>query len=455
MSEWTPPSPIRIALISLGCAKNLVDSECMSQILAESGHQLVSAPDSADVLIVNTCGFIESAKQEAIETILQLADFKKPAGKADYLIVTGCLAQRYRTILKKEMPEVDEILGVSEYGLIAETIERLYRQSKTPPAIQSSPLDPRISHLRTDRQPSTVGHAYIKIAEGCSNHCSYCAIPGIRGPFVSRPFEDIVAEAAHLSALGFAELILIAQDTTRYGLDRTGRRELPRLLRAIASLEPVSRIRVLYVYADGITDELIRCMASEPKIAHYLDLPIQHASDTILKGMNRRDTQESIRDVIRRLREAMPDMVLRSTVMVGFPGETVREFQELMAFLKEIRFERLGCFIFSPEEDTPAFGFGPRVRRDVSRRREEQVMALQRDITLAYHERRIGAIIPVLLEEIDEDGIFYRGRSFAEAPEVDPVIRVAATHESVKLGSIVPVRLLTASEYEMTGETVL
>lgn len=463
----------------------MVDAECMSQILAENGHCMVDDPAQAQVLVVNTCGFIESAKREAIDTILQLADYKKPVGQADFLVVTGCLAERYRSILRTQLPEVDAVLGVSEYVDIADAIDRLYAilnksiegsgspgrirkghrlavesnpaevtNSHSPTRAQESP-ERRLAHLRTDRRPSTVGYAYIKIAEGCSNCCTYCAIPGIRGAFISRPFDEIVEEARQLSSQGFAELILIAQDTTRYGMDRTGRRELPALLRAIAALDSVQTVRILYVYADGITDELIETMAAEPKILHYLDLPIQHACDGVLKRMNRRDTQASIRQVIEQLRAAMPDIVLRSTVMVGFPGETVREYNELLKFLKEIRFDRLGCFVFSPEEGTPAHEYHPRVRHDVAQRRADRVMAMQQTITFEGHERRIGTIVPVLLEQVDEDGIFYRGRSYGEAPDVDPVIRVAAADEKAEIGMIVPVRLLAASEYEMTGETVL
>ena len=481
----TVPEPLKIALVSLGCAKNMVDAECMSQILAENGHRMVDDPAQAQVLVVNTCGFIESAKREAIDTILQLADYKKPAGQADFLVVTGCLAERYRSNLREQMPEVDAVLGVSEYADIAAAIDRLYASLHQPiagsagirrtqkgsrKATESNPADTEISHsptrahesperrlvhLRADRRPSTVGYAYIKIAEGCSNCCTYCAIPGIRGAFISRPFDEIVEEAHQMSRQGFAELILIAQDTTRYGMDRTGRRELPALLRAIAALDSVKSIRILYVYADGITDELIETMAAHPKILHYLDLPVQHASDAVLKRMNRRDTQASIRQVIQQLRSAMPDIVLRSTVMVGFPGETVHEFKELLAFLKEIRFDRLGCFVFSPEEGTPAYAYHPRVRHDVAQRRADRIMAMQQAITFEGHERRIGTIVPVLLEQVDEDGIFYRGRSYGEAPDVDPVIRVAAADEKAEIGIIVPVRLLAASEYEMTGETVL
>lgn len=469
------PKSHTIALVSLGCAKNMVDAECMSQQLSDAGQLLISDPALAEVVIVNTCGFIESAKREAIDTILDLAVYKKPQGQADFLIVTGCLAQRYRAEIKAQLAEVDAVLGVAEYKDIAATVERLYLESgrstdkvetdaaavasvRSPSettAHHAAAVDARLQHLNTRRKPSTVGHAYIKIAEGCSNHCTYCAIPGIRGPFISRPVEDLVEEASQLAAQGYRELILIAQDTTRYGIDIYGRRELPRLLRAIAALADVCTIRVLYVYADGIDDELIACLASEPKILHYLDLPIQHASDTILKRMNRHDTQAGLRAVIQQLRAAIPDLVLRTTVMVGFPGETVREFNELLRFVQEIRFERLGCFVFSPEEGTPAERMHPRVRADVASRREARVMELQQTITREANVARIGTIVPVLLEQVDEDGIFYRGRSYAEAPEVDPVILVAASDASVRTGETYPVRILTANEYELTGETVL
>jgi len=445
----------KIAIVSLGCAKNLVDAECMSQQLRDNGNQIVPDPVEADVVIVNTCGFIESAKKEAIDTILAMADLKKPVGKADFLVVTGCLAQRYRQEIADQLPEVDAILGVAQYKDISETIDRLYNKPGKTISNPAAAVDARLQHLNSFRKPSTVGFAYIKIAEGCSNNCSYCAIPGIRGPLVSRPLEEIVAEAKYLAGQGFHELVLIAQDTTRYGLDLYGTRELPGLLRAITALPEVSSIRVLYVYADGITDELIECLASEPKILHYLDLPIQHASDKILKSMNRRDSQADLRSVIAKLRAAMPDLILRTTVMVGFPGEKTAEFNELMNFLQEIRFERLGCFIYSPEEGTVSERMHPRVRSDVSCRREEQVMLLQQQITREANQARVGTIVPVLLEEVDEDGIFYKGRSYGEAPEVDPVILVAASNESVHLGEVHSVRILTANEYEMIGETVL
>jgi ribosomal protein S12 methylthiotransferase len=432
----------------------------MSQMLRDAGLVVVSQPDAADILIVNTCGFIESAKQEAIAAILDLADHKQPAGRARCLIVTGCLAQRYADQIKQDLPEADDVLGTREYGRIVETVAKWF------PAVQvahpdrvkiNTPADPdAISHLKIDRMPSTPRpYAYLKIAEGCSNHCAYCAIPGIRGEHVSRPFEELVHEAERFSQAGYDELILIAQDTGRYGLDRYGRRRLPELLAAICALPSVRLVRLLYIYSDGLTDELISLMGSEAKIAHYLDVPIQHASDRMLKAMNRRDNQSSIRSVMARLRQAMPDLILRSTVMVGFPGEREDDFADLMDFLREIRFERLGCFIFSPEEDTPAFTMKPRVRKPTAERRYRELMALQQQIAAECTRRRIGQIVPVTLESLDERGIFYIGRSYGEAPDVDPVIYVAASTDDLKLGQTVPVRIISHDDYDMTGVTVL
>lgn len=458
-----PDAARSVYLLSLGCAKNLVDSECMSEILRVEGFQLIDQPEQADVLLVNTCGFIESAKKEAIAAILDLADCKEPAGRAQYLIVAGCLAQRYASDILQDMPEVDAVVGTADYGQIARIIARLdeQRQHERRLDLPRGPLPdlPRqagsLAHLTVRRQPATPStYAYIKVAEGCSNCCAYCAIPGIRGPFISRPFDEIVAEARRLSDEGYGELILIAQDTTRYGLDLDGRRRLPDLLRAICALPSVRLVRILYVYADGLTDELIGLMATEPRIAHYLDLPIQHASDKILQAMNRRDSCASLREVIGKLRAAMPDLVLRSTVLVGFPGETEADFAELTSFLQEIRFDRLGCFEFSAEEGTPAAAMRPRVSRKVARQRKDTVMALQQPLALAANEARIGSITSVTHESIADDGVFYLGRSYGEAPEVDPVILIAASQADIRVGQTIPVRLVTAGEYELTGVTV-
>lgn len=442
-----------VYLLSLGCSKNLVDAECMSELIRLDQHILINDPQNADIIIVNTCGFIESAKTEAIEAILEMADFKKPHGRADYLIVTGCLSQRYAADILNDLPEVDAVLGTADYGRITEMINTLYASGSR--CLDLPGTAGSIEHLSVKRKPSSgLKYAYVKVAEGCSNRCSYCAIPGIRGNFQSRPLEDIIEESRHLSEAGYEELVLIAQDTTRYGLDLYGRRALTDLLRDLCSLPLVRMIRILYVYADGITEELIDLMKNEPKIARYLDLPIQHASDKILKKMNRHDDLARIRQTVFSLRQAMPDIILRSTVMVGFPGEVAEDFKILISALKELRFDRLGCFVFSAEEGTPAYEWRPRVRKNVAEARLSRVMELQQGISLEKNRERIGKIIPVTLETIHEDGIFYIGRSYGEAPEVDPVILVAAGREDITVGQTCLVRILDAGEYELTGETV-
>jgi len=447
----------QVYLLSLGCAKNLVDSECMSQILRDAGFLMVDDPSQADILLVNTCGFIESAKKEAIKSILQLADYKQPNGRARYLIVAGCLSQRYAVDILGQMPEVNAVLGTADYNRVRDVIDQLDKDMAQPDGQIGALPGPggSLAHLSVPRQPSTPGnYAYIKVAEGCSNHCSYCAIPGIRGPFVSRPFEEIVAEATRLSAAGYGELILIAQDTTRYGLDLYGRRRLPDLIRHLCQIPQVRMVRILYVYNDGLSDELIECMASEPKVAHYLDLPIQHAADPVLRAMNRRDTQTSIRATVQKLRQAMPDLILRTTVLVGFPGETDADFATLKDFLAEIRFDRLGCFVFSAEEGTPAAQMKPKVKKSVAQARMKAIMAQQQTISLQSNQNRLGQVLDVTLESVSDDGVFYKGRSFAEAPEVDPVIWVAASEADLRLGQTVPVRIVDAGEYELTGVTV-
>ncbi len=439
-------------LLSLGCTKNLVDSESMSQILLERGFRSVDQPEQARFLVVNTCGFIHSAKEEAIAAILDLAEYKKAEEQTRFLIVAGCLPQRYARDILSSMPEVDAVIGTADYVRIADVFSSLqaYGRWDQLPGQAGS-----IEHLMINRKPSTSpAHAYIKIAEGCSNRCAYCAIPGIRGPYRSRPLEDLVNEAEALSRQGYDELILIAQDTTRYGLDLDGRLRLPDLLRAICALPQVRLVRILYVYADTMTDELIDLMRDEPKIARYLDLPIQHASDRMLGLMNRRDTATSLKTLIERLRQTLPGLILRSTVMVGFPGETADDFRQLMKFLKEIRFDRLGCFIFSPEEGTPAYTMRPRVRRQTAENRYHAVMQLQKDLSRQSNLARVGQIVDVTLESTDQDGIFYVGRSYGEAPDVDPVIYVAARAYGLQIGQTIPVRLVDAGDYDLTGVTL-
>jgi ribosomal protein S12 methylthiotransferase len=444
-----------VYLLSLGCAKNLVDSECMSKIMQDAGFSIVQEPGDAVVLVVNTCGFIESAKREAIQSILDLAEYKKPDGKARILIVAGCLPQRYAKEIHRDLPEVDAVIGTADYARIAELIVHLL-SGQVGPAFLLPGQPGSLDHLAVGRVPSTPGrYAYLKIAEGCDNCCSYCAIPGIRGSNRSRPLEDILNEAARLANMGKDEIILIAQDTTRYGQDIYGRPRLADLLDSLCKLENIRMIRVMYAYADGMTDELISTMAKSPQIAHYLDMPIQHAADSILSRMNRRDSQSKLRQVIGRLRDAMPDIILRTTVLVGFPGETDEEFSQLMSFLKEIRFDRLGCFVYSPEEGTAAYLMKPRTRPSVARMRRQEIMKLAQAISAKSNAARIGRIYPVALESADDRGIFFLGRSYGEAPEVDPVIYVAGSSEDVRIGQVYPVRLVDAGEYDMTGVTVL
>lgn len=445
-----------VYLLSLGCAKNLVDSECMSQILTAAGFIIADTPAAASVLIVNTCGFIESAKREAISAILELAAYKQPNGNSRFLIVTGCLAQRYAQEIHRDLPEVDAVLGTGEYGRIAETIAQLESAKPASRLFHDAVPAGSIDHLSVPRQPSNPGqYAYIKIAEGCSNCCAYCAIPSIRGEFHSRKQEDIIAEADRLSRAGRDELILIAQDTGRYGLDLYGQRMLLPLLQAICRLDSVRMVRIMYIYSDGLTGDLIQFIALEPKIAHYLDIPIQHAANAVLARMNRRDTQEGLRLTIRSLREAIPDLVLRTTVMVGFPGETDEEFNELLEFLQEMKFDRLGSFVFSAEEGTPAFSMRPKVSRKIARQRQAAVMNLQKQLSSQANQRRIGQVVPVTLESVDERGIFFIGRSYGEAPEVDPVIFVAAADAGLEIGQTCPVRIVDAGEYDLTGVTEL
>ena len=441
---------VHVSIVSLGCSKNLVDSECMARIMIDDQMEMVADPSSADVIVVNTCGFIESAKKEAIDTILEMSDLKKPGGRCDYLIVTGCLAQRYAEDIRSDMPEVDEVLGTSHYQDIAKAIRSLYGEYDGP--VENFVGEAGgLSHMRVNRAVSTQNYAWLKIAEGCSNRCAYCAIPAIRGPYVSRQMEDILEEASYLADSGFSEIILTAQDTTRYGLDIYGRRKLPELVRAITEIEGIRLVRIMYTYSDGITDDLVEEMANNPKFAHYLDMPIQHADDTVLKSMHRRDTAESIGAVITRLREKIPDIVLRTTVLVGFPGETREAFDNLLNQLSVWRFDRLGCFVFSPEEGTDAYTMKGKVRRDVAEKRCRRVMEMQQKISLELNRARLEKILNVSIESISDDGIFYVGRSYGEAPEVDPAIFVAAAEAPLEIGHTYPVRVVDCTAYDLTG----
>ena len=444
---------VNVALVTLGCSKNLVDAECMSSILEKEDFSLVSSFDLADVIVINTCGFIEQAKTEAIDMILEASEYKKPQGKVSHIVVTGCMSQRYPDEILSDLPEVDAVLGTAHYHDIANVIRNLL--NPTAERIRSLVSEPGgLEHLKCGRKVSTHPYAWLKIAEGCSNACAYCAIPIIRGPLRSRPFEDIVSEAQDLARQGFGEIILTAQDTTSYGNDLYGQRRLPELLRALTSLDQVSSVRIMYAYIDGITDELIEEIKTNPKVLHYLDIPVQHGDDRVLIRMGRRDRVRDVSDLITKLRKEIPDIVLRSTVIVGFPGETIEEFEQLMTMIEEWSFDRLGCFVFSPEEGTRAFLMSDPVPAEVAEERYDRLMTLQNGISLKANAARIGSVVWVTIDSVSEDGIFYIGRSYGEAPEVDPVIHVLATSSTLKQGGKYAVSIVDFSAYDMTGVTV-
>lgn len=445
--------PVKIAIISLGCSKNLVDSECMTSILQNAGFSLITEFEKADVVIINTCGFIESAKKEAIDVILDVAACKKPKGNVSYIIAAGCLAQRYPQDIKKSLPEVDAVIGTAHYNEIDQVIKHLLARDEYAWDVYIG-RPGSLSHMQTERVVSTSVFAWLKIAEGCSNGCAFCAIPGIRGKYISRPMEEILEEAKNLVKRGYKEIILAAQDTTSYGKDLYKEKKLAELLHKMAKIKGDFKIRIMYAYIDGIDDNFIREMASNPKVMHYLDIPVQHGDDEILKKMRRRDTVTSITKTLNKLREAMPDIVIRSTVMVGFPGEKKANFENLIKHIKLWKFQCLGCFIYSPEENTLGYNMHPRVRKDVAERRYARVMEVQQEISLTYNENRIGNIVNVTIDSISDDGIFYMGRSEKEAPEIDPVIYVASTTRPLSIGDEVRVRIEECTPYELTGVTV-
>ena len=405
------------ALISLGCAKNLVNSEQMLYLLDEAGYTLVPDPEGADFCIINTCGFIDAAKSEAIDNILEMAELKR-AGKLGALIVTGCLSERYKDSILDELPEIDAVLGISSYGEIVKAVQGLELGQKPQLfADQNAPVE------EISRVVSTgPGWAYLRVAEGCSNFCAFCAIPYIRGRYRSRSMENVLAEARDLAAHGVKELIVIAQDITRYGTDLYGKRCLAELCRELAKIEGVEWIRLHYLYPDQFDDELIDEIARNDKIVKYLDIPIQHINNDILKRMNRKGTGDEIRALFRTLRERIPGLVLRTSLIAGLPGEGEAEFEELCAFLHEARIERAGVFPFSPEEGTPAAGMA-HVDEDVARRRADQILALQQPIMDAFCQRFVGQTIRVLAESYDEDEQCWVGRSYADSPDIDGEVR--------------------------------
>lgn len=438
---------MNLLFISLGCDKNLVDSEVMLGLLAKEGYQMVDDEQEADVIVINTCCFIHDAKEESIQTILEMAQYKEE-GRLKALIVTGCLAQRYQQEILDEIPEVDAVLGTTAYTEIVRAIEEALegKGKVTTEDLNALPLtDPH-------RIVTTGGHyAYLKIAEGCGKHCTYCIIPKLRGDYRSVPMERLIAEAKDLAEQGVRELILVAQETTLYGKDLYGEKSLYRLLKELCRIDGIRWIRILYCYPEEIDDPLIQVIKEEKKICHYLDLPIQHASDEVLKRMGRRTSKEQLKAVIGKLREEIPDICLRTTLITGFPGETKEQHEELMEFVDEMEFDRLGVFTYSPEEDTPAAEMPDQIPEEIKEERQAELMELQQDIAFDAAENMIGKEVLVMIEGKVADENAYVGRTYKDAPGVDGLIFIN-TEEELMSGDFAKVKVTGALEYDLIGE---
>ena len=440
---------MNILFVSLGCDKNLVDTEVMLGLLASRGHQMVDSEEIADVIVINTCCFIHDAKEESIQTILEMAEYKK-AGSCKALIVTGCLAQRYKQEIIDEIEEVDAVLGTTSYDKIVEAIDEALAGHTS---VEMTDID-ALPLVESKRLVTTGGHfAYLKIAEGCDKHCTYCIIPKIRGNFRSVPIERLLKEAEDLVAQGVKEIILVAQETTLYGKDLYGEKSLHKLLRELCKISGLRWIRILYCYPEEITDELIQVIKEEDKICNYLDLPIQHASDGILKRMGRRTSKEQLVEIIGKLRKEIPDIAIRTTLITGFPGETQEQHEELMEFVDEMEFDRLGVFTYSPEEDTPAAVMPDQIPEDVKEDRQAELMELQQEIAFDLAEEMIGREVLVMIEGKVADENAYVGRTYKDAPNVDGLIFVESEEELMS-GDFARVRIPGALEYDLMGESI-
>ncbi len=443
-------SNIQIFCASLGCDKNLVDTEKMLGLLEQEGYRFTDDESQADVILVNTCCFIGDAKEESVNTILEMARFKE-TGSAKALIVTGCLAQRYQKEILEEIPEVDAVLGTTSWEEIVPVVKELLEEKKETHVTCFHSLD-ELSGTGKPRILTTGGHyAYLKIAEGCDKRCTYCIIPYLRGPYRSVPMEDLVREAEELARQGVKELILVAQETTLYGVDLYGKKSLPQLLERLAQIPGIYWIRIQYCYPEEITDELIETIRSQEKVCHYLDIPIQHASDSILKRMGRRTNQEQLRRMVEKLRERIPDIVLRTTLISGFPGETEEDHETLMEFVDQMEFDRLGVFPYSAEEDTPAFSFPDQIPQEIKEKRRDEIMELQQEIAFEKSEAMVGRVLTVLIEGKVVDEPAYVGRTYMDAPGVDGLIFVN-TGEELMSGDFVRVKVTGAADYDLIGE---
>ena len=453
---------MNVGFISLGCSKNLIDTEVAIGLFKNNNYKIVNNPDEADILVVNTCGFIESAKEEAINTILEMAEYKKKRCK--YLIAMGCLVQRYYDDLVKLLPEVDLFIKIDEYNKLWDKIEDLLKRdivekSKTKTSTKISEIKPLPMPTYNEFMERIVttgkNYAYLKIGEGCSNKCTYCAIPYIRGPFVSRKIEEILDEAEMLAKKGIKELIVIAQDTTKYGVDIYGESKLAELLEKLSKIKGIEWIRFLYSYPEGITDELIKVVASNNKIAKYFDIPIQHISNTILKKMNRRTNKEDIIKIINKIRKEIPDVTLRTSLIVGFPGETKENFEELLDFVKNTKFDKLGTFMYSKEEVTPAAKLPDQIHGNTKKARYNKIMEAQQEISKQILENKIGKIYRALVEDMSFDDKYFIGRTMQDVPEEDGLVYIKNNenlNESEILNNFIDCKIVDVSNYDLIGD---
>ncbi|TCS83019.1 30S ribosomal protein S12 methylthiotransferase RimO [Tepidibacillus fermentans] len=438
----------KVAIVTLGCEKNLVDSEIMSGLLERDGYEITNQKEDADVIIVNTCGFIDASKEESVNTILDMADYKAK-GKLKSLIVTGCLSQRYKEILMEEMPEIDGLIGTGEFDRIVEVIKESLEGKK--PIYIGNPIFSYEQNL--PRKRSTPFHsAYIKIAEGCDNSCTFCVIPSLRGKFRSRGIPSILNEAKDLVAQGVKEISLIAQDTTYYGMDKYGKIMLPELIDELSRIEGLDWIRLHYLYPGYFTDELIEAFTTNPKLCKYIDMPLQHSEDHILKKMLRPGRQTDIRNLIHKIRSKVPDVALRTSIIVGFPGETEEDFEHLIDFIKEIRFDRLGVFTYSEEEGSPASRLPNQVPQEIKEKRANILMEVQREIAQVRNSRFIGKELDVLIEKYDKKNNVFIGRTQYDAPEIDGEVFISNIQANI--GEIVKVKITHSYEFDLVGEGI-
>ena len=453
---------MKVGFISLGCSKNLIDTEVAIGLFKDNHYEIVNNPNDAEILVVNTCGFIESAKEEAINTILEMAEYKKK--KCKYLIAMGCLVQRYYEDLVKLLPEVDLFIKIDEYNILWDKIEDLIKRdivekSKTKTSKKISEIKPLPMPTYNEFMERVVttgkNYAYLKIGEGCSNKCTYCAIPYIRGPFVSRKMEDILDEAEMLAKKGIKELIVIAQDTAKYGVDIYGESKLAELLEKISNVKGIEWIRFLYSYPEGITDKLINVVATNGKIAKYFDIPIQHISNPILKKMNRRTSKEDVTKIIEKIRKEVPDVTLRTSLIVGFPGETKENFEELLEFVKNTKFDKLGTFMYSKEEGTPAAKLPDQIHGNTKKARYNKIMEAQQEISKEILTNKIGKNYKVLVEDMSFDGKYFIGRTMQDVPEEDGLVYIKNNKdldENTILNNFVNCKIIEVSNYDLIGE---